>query len=42
LPQFPLAGAQVAAELEHLSAEEYPRLWEWLARLNKLKQELEN
>ncbi|MBQ8671035.1 MAG: hypothetical protein IJ525_00765 [Alphaproteobacteria bacterium] len=42
LPQFPLAGAKVAKELENLSAEEYPSLWEWLARLNKLKQELEN
>ena len=42
LPEFPLAGAKVAKELENLSVEEYPFFWEWLARLNKLKQELEN
>ena len=42
LPQFPHAGTNVADELEHLSAQEYPYLWEWLARLNKLRQELEN
>ena len=42
LPQFPHAGSKVAAEVETLSAEEYPNLWEWLARLNKLRQELEN
>ncbi|MBQ7632881.1 MAG: hypothetical protein IJS88_02045 [Alphaproteobacteria bacterium] len=42
LPQFPHAGEKVAAEAESLSAEEYPNLWEWFARLNKLRQELEN
>ena len=42
LPQFPHAGAKVADEVESLSASEYPYLWEWLARLNKLRQELEN
>jgi len=42
LPQFPHAGKKVAAEAENLSAEEYPNLWEWFARLNKLRQELEN
>jgi len=42
LPQFPYAGSKVADELENLSAEEYSNLWEWIARLNKLRQELEN
>lgn len=42
LPQFPHAGEKVAIEAENLSAEEFPNLWEWFARLNKLRQELEN
>ena len=41
LPVFPKAGAAVADELETLNAVEYPHLWEWIARLNKLRQELE-
>jgi hypothetical protein len=41
MPEFPVGGAKVADELQHLSAEEYPNLWEWLARLHKLKLELE-
>lgn len=41
LPEFPRGGPQVADELQHLSSEEYPNLWEWLARLHKLKLELE-
>lgn len=41
LPVFPKAGAAVADELETLSVNEYPHLWEWIARLNKLRQELE-
>lgn len=42
LPQFPHAGPKVAVEAENLSAEEFPNMWEWFARLNKLRQELEN
>lgn len=42
LPQFPHAGPQVADELQDLSAEKYPHLWEWVGRLNKLRLELEN
>lgn len=42
LPQFPYAGPQVAAELQNLSAEDYPYFWDWLARINKLRMELEN
>lgn len=41
MPEFPVGGIKVADELQHLSAEEYPNLWEWLARLHKLKLELE-
>lgn len=42
LPQFPYAGLKVADELQNLSAEKYPYLWEWIGRLNKLRMELEN
>ncbi len=42
LPQFPYAGPKVADELQNLSAEKYPHLWEWVGRLNKLRLELEN
>lgn len=41
LPEFPLAGKPVAAELENLKAEDYPAIWEWIGRLYKLKQELD-
>ncbi len=41
LPIFPKAGVAVADELETLNATDYPHLWEWIARLNKLRQELE-
>ena len=42
LPQFPYAGSKIADELQNLSAEQYPYLWEWIGRLNKLRLELEN
>lgn len=42
LPQFPYAGLKVADELQNLRADEYPNLWEWIGRLNKLRLELEN
>jgi len=41
-PVFPYAGSVVANELQNLSAAEYPYLWEWIGRLNKLRLELEN
>lgn len=41
LPVFPKAGAKVADELENLSAAEYPNLWEWIARLNKMRKEMQ-
>ncbi len=41
LPVFPKAGAKVADELENLSVDEYPNLWEWIARLNKMRKEIQ-
>lgn len=41
VPTYPVAGQAVAAELENLSAEEYPNTWEWIGRIDKLRQELE-
>ena len=40
-PVYPIAGERVAQELENLRYEQAPNLWEWLARINKLRQELE-
>ena len=40
-PEWPVAGPEVAAELEKLPEEEYPALWEWLGRLDKFKQKKE-
>ena len=40
-PVWPTAGQAVAAELEKASCSEFPNTWEWIGRLNKLRQELE-
>ena len=40
-PVFPKAGIKVADELESLSFNEYPNLWDWIGRLNKMRKELE-
>ncbi len=40
-PAYPAAGAKVAAELEKASYDEFPNTWEWIGRINKLRQELE-
>ncbi len=40
-PTYPVAGAAVAAELENATAEQYPATWEWIGRIDKLRQELE-
>jgi len=37
-PVYPIAGAQVAKSIEQI---ENPEFWEWLARINKLRQQLE-
>ena len=38
-PTFPIGGAKVADELE--KAGDIPSTWEWIGRLDKLRQELE-
>lgn len=38
-PNFPIAGYKVAKELEQTG--DFPHTWEWIARLYKLKQELD-
>lgn len=38
-PTFPIGGAKVADELE--KAGELPYTWEWIGRINKLREELE-
>lgn len=38
-PIYPIAGKKVAKELE--SAGDLPDTWEWIGRINKLKQELD-
>ena len=40
-PTYPIAGAKVAKELEQADDEHYPYTWEWIARINKLREELE-
>ncbi len=40
-PTYPVAGPLVAAELAQASYQAYPNTWEWLGRINKLRQELE-
>ena len=40
-PVYPAAGPKVAEELEKIPYNGYENTWEWLARINKLRQELE-
>ncbi len=40
-PVYPVAGEKVAAELEKVSYSEFPNTWEWIGRIDKLRQELE-
>lgn len=40
-PVYPVAGEKVAQELENASYNEFPNTWEWLGRINKLRQELD-
>lgn len=39
-PPWPIAGAAVAQELDYLPEKDFPALWEWLARLDKLRDQL--
>lgn len=40
-PTYPVGGQSVGQELAKLNSSEFPALFEWLARINKLRQELE-
>ena len=40
-PTYPVGGPAVGAELSKLSCTEFPNTWEWIGRINKLRQELE-
>lgn len=40
-PAYPIAGEKVADELKNASYDEYPNTWEWIGRIDKLRQELE-
>lgn len=40
-PYFPIGGKKVAEELENVPYQGYEDFWEWIARLYKLKQELD-
>ena len=40
-PIYPIAGQKVAEELKKLNHDEYLYTWEWIGRINKLRQELE-
>ena len=39
-PVYPIAGKNVAKELEKSGIDEYPYTWEWISRIDKLRQEL--
>ena len=38
---YPIAGEKVAAELEKVPYNGYENFWEWLGRIDKLRQEIE-
>lgn len=40
-PIYPIAGNKVAKEITKLTVEEYPNFWDWVGRINKLREELE-
>ncbi len=40
-PVYPIAGAKVAQELKKADYSSFPYTWEWIGRINKLRQELE-
>ena len=39
-PPWPVAGPNVAAELETIPFEGYEHFWNWMARLDKLRDQL--
>ncbi len=40
-PSYPVGGEKVGKELAKLNSAEFTALFEWLARINKLRKELE-
>ena len=40
-PVYPVGGKNVGNELQKLDVKEYPYTWEWIGRVDKLRQELE-
>lgn len=40
-PVYPVGGVSVGRELQKLSKEEFTATFEWIARINKLRLELE-
>ena len=40
-PVYPIAGEKVAKELENIPYEGYENTWEWIGRINKLREELD-
>lgn len=40
-PVYPVAGKSVARELSGLDEEQYSDTWEWIGRINKLREELD-
>lgn len=40
-PVYPVAGEKVGKELSNIPSQGYDNFWEWIGRINKLRQELE-
>lgn len=40
-PVFPIGGAEVGKELESIPYTGYEHFWEWIGRIEKLKEELD-
>lgn len=40
-PSYPVAGEAVAKELDGINYDQAPAFWEWLGRIDKLRQELD-
>lgn len=40
-PVYPVGGPKVGAELATLDYSKYSNTWEWIGRIDKLRQELE-
>ena len=40
-PKYPIAGPNVASELEKYDYHTHTSLWEWIGRIDKLRQELD-